>query len=93
MLSLGIVAAVLVFDLIWAVLHRDRETTLKEAAAWTTLYVSAAIIFGISLQNWGTQQASKEFFAGWITVYSLSIDNLFIFMVAFSASRWRSKRS
>ena len=77
-ISLIAVGAVLLFDLIWAVLHRDRETTLKEAAAWTTLYVSAAITFGITLQNWGTPQASKEFFAGWITEYSLSIDNLFI---------------
>ena len=73
--SLAVVAAVLLFDLIWAVLHRNRETTLKEAAAWTILYVSAAITFGITLQNWGTPQASKEFFAGWITEYSLSIDN------------------
>jgi tellurite resistance protein TerC len=83
-ISLIAVGAVLLFDLIWAVLHRDRETTLKEAAAWTTLYVSAAITFGITLQNWGTPQASKEFFAGWITEYSLSIDNLFIFIIILS---------
>ena len=82
--SIIVVIAVLLFDLVWAVLHRDRETSLKEAAAWTVLYVSAAIIFGITLRNWGTQQASKEFFAGWITEYSLSIDNLFIFIIILS---------
>jgi tellurite resistance protein TerC len=83
-ISLLAVSAVLLFDLVWAVLHRNRETTLKEAAAWTTLYVSAAIAFGFSLQQWGTDQASKEFFAGWITEYSLSIDNLFIFIIILS---------
>lgn len=83
-LSLAIVAAVLLFDLVWAVLHRNRETTLKEAAAWTALYVGAAIIFGFTLERWGTDQASKSFFAGWITEYSLSIDNLFVFIIILS---------
>jgi len=40
--------------------------------------------FGFSMQSWGTEQASKEFFAGWITEYSLSIDNLFIFLIILS---------
>lgn len=43
--------------------------------------MSAAIIFGYSLGDWSTTQASGEFFAGWITEYSLSVDNLFIFIL------------
>ena len=79
--SICAVVAVLLFDLIWAVLHRHKETSLKEAAAWTVFYVSAALVFGFTMQNWGSAQSSQEFLAGWITEYSLSIDNLFVFII------------
>ena len=73
--------AVLAFDLALAVIRRNKETSIKEAAAWTIFYVSAAIAFGYSLGVWSTTQARGEFFAGWITEYSLSVDNLFIFIL------------
>jgi tellurite resistance protein TerC len=79
--SLAAVGIVLVLDLAWALIRRNRETTLREAAAWTIIYVSAAVVFGLTMQNWGSDKASKEFFAGWITEYSLSIDNLFVFLI------------
>ena len=49
--------AVLAFDLALAIVRRNKDTTIKEAAAWTVFYVSAAIIFGISLGQWSTTQA------------------------------------
>jgi len=73
--------AVLAFDLALAVIRRNKEISIKEAAAWTIFYVSAAIAFGYSLGVWNTTQARGEFFAGWITEYSLSVDNLFIFIL------------
>lgn len=79
--SLAAVGIVLILDLAWALIRRNHETTLREAAAWTIIYVSAAIVFGLTMQNWGSDKASKEFFAGWITEYSLSIDNLFVFLI------------
>jgi tellurite resistance protein TerC len=54
---------------------------MKEAGIWTAFYVGAAIIFGYSLAEWSDSQARNEFFAGWITEYSLSVDNLFIFIL------------
>jgi tellurite resistance protein TerC len=73
--------AVLIIDLAIAVLRRNTETSFKEAGIWTIIYVCAAIIFGISIGQWSTSKAQSEFFAGWITEYSLSIDNLFIFII------------
>jgi tellurite resistance protein TerC len=73
--------AVLAFDLALAIIRRNKETSMKEAGAWTIFYFSAAIIFGLSLGEWSTTQARAEFFAGWITEYSLSVDNLFIFIL------------
>jgi tellurite resistance protein TerC len=72
---------VLAIDLTLAILRRHIETSFKEAATWTVIYVSAAIAFGWSLGQWSTGQARSEFFAGWITEYSLSVDNLFIFIL------------
>lgn len=80
-ITLGVIFLVTLGDLIWAWFRRNTITTLKEAAIWTGIYVSAAIAFGISLRSWGGQTKSAEFFAGWITEYSLSVDNLFIFIL------------
>ena len=79
--TIAALLAVLAFDLALAIIRRNKETSMKEAAAWTIFYVSAAIIFGYSLGEWNTTQARGEFFAGWITEYSLSVDNLFIFIL------------
>ena len=54
---------------------------MKSAATWTVFYVSLAIVFGLSMGSWGNAQAQGEFFAGWITEYSLSMDNLFVFIL------------
>jgi tellurite resistance protein TerC len=83
-ITLGVIFLVTLGDLIWAWFRRNTVTTLKEAAIWTGIYVSAAIAFGISLRSWGGQTKSAEFFAGWITEYSLSIDNLFVFLIILS---------
>jgi len=79
--TIAVLLAVLAFDLALAVIRRNKETSIKEATAWTVFYVSAAIAFGYSLGVWNKTQARSEFFAGWITEYSLSIDNLFIFIL------------
>ena len=76
-----VLLAVLAFDLALAIIRRNQETSMREAAIWTAVYVSSAILFGYSLGEWNTTQARSEFFAGWITEYSLSIDNLFIFIL------------
>jgi tellurite resistance protein TerC len=80
-ITIAVLIGVLVFDLALAIIRRNKETTMKEAGIWTAFYVGAAIIFGYSLAEWSDSQARNEFFAGWITEYSLSVDNLFIFIL------------
>lgn len=77
-LALG---AVILFDLTLAILRRHKETTVKEATIWTFIYVGLAILFGLFLPKWADKSASEEFFAGWLTEYSLSVDNIFIFVI------------
>ncbi|MEV0587675.1 TerC family protein [Nonomuraea sp. NPDC050310] len=61
-----------------------REFSMKQASFWVSFYVVLAIAFGILL--WVTEGSAKagEFFAGYITEYSLSVDNLFIFFIIMS---------
>ena len=87
LITFAIVSVVIIADLIWAYLRRNSVTSMKEAVTWTGIYVSAAIIFGISMRSWDSPTASAEFFAGWITEYSLSIDNLFVFLIILTRLR------
>lgn len=85
LLTLGILSLVIIFDLVIAILRRNTETTMTEAGIWTVIYVSAAIVFGLLMPNWTPDvNAQKEFFAGWLTEYALSVDNIFVFVIILS---------
>ena len=82
LITLGVLSAVIILDLIIAIIRRNKETTMLEAGIWTVIYVAAALIFGFFLSNWTTDENSqKEFFAGWLTEYALSVDNIFVFVI------------
>jgi tellurite resistance protein TerC len=81
LVTIAVLGAVIIFDLILAVIHRNRETSHREAVSWTLFYVTAALIFGFFLPNWAPEEYRKEFLAGWLTEYSLSVDNLFVFII------------
>ena len=72
---------IITLDFAWAVSRRNKDTSLKEATAWSLFYVSLAVAFGLNLSQWLGAQEQKEFFAGWLTEYSLSFDNLFVFVL------------
>lgn len=82
--TIAVLATVIVFDLILAIVRRNKETTTKEALSWTLFYVSAAIAFGILMPRWTSDQLRTEFFAGWLTEYALSVDNIFVFIILIS---------
>jgi tellurite resistance protein TerC len=81
LVTVGVLGAVIIFDLILAIARRNKETTSREALGWTLFYVVAAIAFGYLLPNWAPHEYRKEFIAGWLTEYSLSVDNLFVFII------------
>jgi tellurite resistance protein TerC len=81
LVTIGILGTVIILDLILAVVRRNKETTPREALSWTLFYVVAAIAFGYFLPQWAPAEYRKEFIAGWLTEYSLSVDNLFVFII------------
>ena len=63
------------------------EPTMREAAWWSVGYVAVAVVFGVIVTGvWGGEYG-EEYFAGYITEKSLSIDNLFVFVIMISSFR------
>jgi tellurite resistance protein TerC len=83
---LGATIAVLLFD-IAVMVRRSGEPTMLRCAVALSGYVALAVCFGIWTWYRHGQQFAVQFFAGWLTEYSLSIDNLFIFVMIMSSFR------
>ncbi len=80
------VLAAIALDL--GVFHRRaKEVRLREAAAWTAVWAALAVLFGLGVLHWYGSQRALEFFTGYIIEQSLSIDNLFIFLIIFRTFR------
>ena len=79
-ITLGVTVAVLLFDVV-VIAHNPHEPTTRECAIALSAYVGLAVGFGVWLWNFHSRQFALEFYAGWLTEYSLSIDNLFIFII------------
>ncbi|GAA5067981.1 TerC family protein [Thermocatellispora tengchongensis] len=70
---------VLAFDL-WIVDRGEpREFSLRQAGFWVGFYVTLAVLFGIGMWVVAGPTPAGQFFAGYLTEYSLSVDNLFVF--------------
>ncbi|MEU9362447.1 TerC family protein [Streptomyces sp. NPDC048301] len=61
--------------------RKPHDVSTKEAGIWTVVWIALAVLFGLGLLLFGESQASGEFFAGFITEKSLSVDNLFVFVL------------
>ncbi|WP_424571325.1 TerC family protein [Streptomyces sp. CH-036] len=61
--------------------RKPHDVSTKEAGIWTIVWIALAVLFGVGLMVVGESQASGEFFAGFITEKSLSVDNLFVFVL------------
>ncbi len=72
--------ALLAIDL-FIVDRKPHEVTIGEAGRWVTFYVAVAALFGAGIWYFAGATPAGEFFAGYITEYSLSVDNLFIFLI------------
>jgi tellurite resistance protein TerC len=86
--TLVVTIGVLLVDLL-IIARRPHEPTMKEVSLHLSFFVGMAILFGLALWVFAEPHAlspapGPEFFAGWLTEYSLSVDNLFIFLIIMS---------
>jgi tellurite resistance protein TerC len=80
-ITIAVLAAVILLDLGIAVIRRNKPTSMLEASFWTIFYIATAVAFGALLPHWASNEGQKEFFAGWLTEYALSVDNIFVFII------------
>src|SRR5690606_22433913 len=71
---------IIVFDLVIAY-RRPHIPSVKESSLWISFYVGLALIFAALMFLLGDTEQGGQFIAGWLTEYSLSIDNLFVFII------------
>jgi tellurite resistance protein TerC len=69
------------------VARRPHEPSIKEASIWVGFYVTLALAFGVLLLAVTDAESATEFYAGWLTEYSLSVDNLFVFVIIMARFR------
>jgi tellurite resistance protein TerC len=65
--------------------RRPHKINIREAALWSGLWVGLSVLFGVGVYWYLGRQPALEFFTGYLIEKALSIDNLFLFLVIFSA--------
>ena len=80
------VLAMLAVDLL--VFHKDaHEVHVREATAWSVVWIALALVFGGGVYAFMGREAGMQFFAGYVIEKALSVDNIFVFVLIFSAFR------
>ncbi len=83
-LTIAVTVGVLLFD-VFVIARDPHEPSMKECAIALSFYVGGAIAFGLFIWLHHGHDYGIEFYTGWLTEYSLSIDNLFVFIILMSA--------
>jgi tellurite resistance protein TerC len=81
--SMVVLTLVLLADVL-LIFKRPHIPSAKESTAWVVFYALLAIGFGGVIAWLGNAEAASQFYAGWLTEYSLSVDNLFVFVIIMS---------
>lgn len=81
--TIGVLSVVLLADFIYQ-MRKPHEPTFRESAIQVSIYITLALLFTFVIGGvWGGQYAA-EYIAGWVTEYSLSVDNIFVFLIIFT---------
>lgn len=79
-ISMVVLTGILLADVL-LIFKRPHIPSAKESTLWVFFYAALAVAFGFVLWNLFGANKATEFFAGWLTEYSLSLDNLFVFVI------------
>src|SRR3954470_8145797 len=79
-LTVAVILAMLAVDLVGHV-RTPPAPSLREAATWSAVYVGIAVVFGLLVLWFAGPEYGGEYFAGYVTEKSLSVDNLFVFVL------------
>jgi tellurite resistance protein TerC len=80
LVTVGVATLFLLVD-VFVIGRRPHEPSMSESARHLAFFVAAAVLFGAGVWALAGGRYAGEFYAGWLTEYSLSVDNLFIFLI------------
>ncbi|PXA80382.1 MULTISPECIES: TerC family protein [Auritidibacter] len=83
LVTVAIILGLLAFDY-FAHARKAHTPTIKEAAMWSSIYIGLALLFGLVFFLFGDTSHAVEYYTGFLLEKSLSIDNLFVFMIIMS---------
>lgn len=78
--TIVVIVGLLTFDLVFAA-ARPHAVGFKEAVAWSVFYILIAVAFGLAFMWYAGTDFGAQYFAGYIVEKSLSVDNLFVFVI------------
>jgi tellurite resistance protein TerC len=78
--TVGLLVGLLAVD-VFVIGRRPHEPSMRECAIGIAIYIGLALLFGLGVLVLSGGRYAGEFFAGWLTEYSLSVDNLFVFVI------------
>ncbi|MEU9508074.1 TerC family protein [Micromonospora sp. NPDC048170] len=78
--TLVVLTGILLVDLL-IIGRRPHEPSVRESSLWVGFYVALALLFGGGVWLASGASAAGQFYTGWLTEYSLSVDNLFVFVI------------
>lgn len=64
--------------------RREHEVSVREALAWTAVWVALAMTFNVVIYFWRGQEVALEFLTGYVIEKALSVDNIFVFLLIFT---------
>jgi tellurite resistance protein TerC len=80
--TVGLILVLLAVDLV--VGRNPHDVTMREAALWSVFYLGVAIAFGVVVWTNAGSDLGTQYYAAWLVEKSLSVDNLFIFVIIFA---------
>ena len=80
LIAMVVITLILVLDIL-LIFKRPHIPSAKESTLFIVFYAGLACLFGLLLWQLFSVERATEFFAGWLTEYSLSLDNLFVFVI------------
>ncbi|MFZ8979596.1 MAG: TerC/Alx family metal homeostasis membrane protein [Candidatus Nanopelagicales bacterium] len=80
LITIGAILVLVVMDFL-TVSRKPHEVAFKEAAIWSIFYIAIAIAFGVFIWVWQGSDFGTQYFAAYLVEKSLSVDNLFVFVI------------
>jgi tellurite resistance protein TerC len=83
--AVTLAGVLLLFAVDFVITRRPHEVSMKEAAGWSAFYIALPLAFGVWVWNAFGGERGLEYYTGYLVEKSLSVDNLFVFMLLLAA--------